>query len=151
MLGTVLVIPQHQPTSDDARERRARDEEVEATAIRISWAYEEDRDAHVDTVERDNVGFDLLSTLGLERRCIEVKGRAGVGSVELTWGEYAKATELGADYWLYVVLDCSTPAPRLYRVQDPVRTLAGAWHPNLEVRFAVEPIPVIDASAEAPA
>jgi superfamily II DNA or RNA helicase len=151
VLGTVLVIPFNQPTSERAREQRASNEEVEATAVRISRVYEEDRGARVETVERDNVGFDLLSTLGLERRCIEVKGRAGVGSVELTWGEYAKATELGADYWLYVVLDCSTPGPRLYRVQDPIRTLAGAWHPNLDVRFAVEPVPVINASTDAPA
>ena len=25
----------------------------------------------------------------------------------------------GARYWLYVVFDCATPAPRLLRVQDP--------------------------------
>jgi superfamily II DNA/RNA helicase len=149
VLGTVLVVPHIPPDPSQARERRATDEDVEATAVRTARAHEESRGAHVATVERDNVGFDLLSTLGHERRCIEVKGRAGVGSVELTWGEYAKATELGADYWLYMVLDCSTLAPRLYCVQDPVHALAGAWQPNLDVRFAVEPVPVIDASTEA--
>jgi superfamily II DNA/RNA helicase len=151
VLGTALILPHAEPADSGARERRATDEQVEQTAVQIAWAHEETRGAHVETVERDNVGFDLLSTLGLERRCIEVKGRAGVGSVELTWGEYAKATELGADYWLYVVLDCSTHTPRLYRVQDPVRALAGAWRPNFDVRFAVEPVPVIDAAMEAPA
>ncbi len=150
VLGTILIVPHTGRALDGGGEQRATDEEVEATAVRIAWMYEESRGANVETVERHNVGFDLLSTLGLERRCIEVKGRAGVGSIELTWGEYAKATELGADYWLYMVLDCSTPNPRLYRVQDPVRSLAGAWQPNLDVRFAVEPIPVIDASTEAP-
>jgi hypothetical protein len=146
-----LVLPHAEPADSGASERRATDEQVEQTAVQIAWTYEETRGAHVETVERDNVGFDLLSTLGLERRCIEVKGRAGVGSVELTWGEYAKATELGADYWLYVVLDCSTHTPRLYRVQNPVRALAGAWRPNFDVRFAVGPVPVIDAAMEAPA
>ena len=55
------------------------------------------------------MGFDLLSLKDLERRCIEVKGRAGVGAVELTWSEYAKSVELGEDYWLYV---CSTAHPQ---------------------------------------
>jgi hypothetical protein len=69
--------------------------------------------------------------------------------VELTWGEFAKAQELGDDYWLYVVLDCAGPEPRLYRVQDPARALAAAWTPSLDVRFRVAPDPVIEASARA--
>jgi superfamily II DNA/RNA helicase len=145
VVGTALVIP-HTGIAVGGTER-ARDEEVERVAVTIAREYEEERGATVDSVERDNVGFDLLSTRALERRCIEVKGRAEVASVELTWGEFQKATELKADYWLYVVLDCALPVPRLYRVQDPVQALAGAWRPNLDVRFAVEPVPVIDASS----
>ena len=98
----------------------------------------------VETVERDNIGFDLLSTLGLERRCIEVKGRAGIGSVELTWGEYAKATELGRDYWLYVVLDCSSHTPASIAsktLSEPRRRLAP--EPRRELRRRARP--VIDA------
>ncbi len=98
------------------------------------------------SVETDNVGFDLLSVKGIERRCIEVKGRAGVGNVELTWSEFAKAIELGNDYWLYVVLDCGTPKPRLYRVQNPVKRLASSWTSNLDVRYRIDPQPVIDAA-----
>ena len=100
----------------------------------------------VKSVETDNVGFDLLSVKGIERRCIEVKGRAGVGNVELTWSEFAKAIELGNDYWLYVVLDCGTPTPRLYRVQNPAKRLASSWTSNLDVRYRVDPQPVIDAA-----
>ena len=73
----------------------------------------------VKSVESDNVGFDLLSVEGIERRCIEVKGRAGVGNVELTWSEFAKAIELGDDYWLYVVLDCASPSPTALPGAEP--------------------------------
>ena len=40
-----------------------------------------------------------------------MKGRAGVGMASLSWSEFAKAIELGDDYWLYLVLDCATPSP----------------------------------------
>ena len=94
------------------------DDEIEQIAVRVARRYETSRGATVRSVEDEHVGFDLLSTRGLERRCIEVKGRAGVARVELTWSEFAKSQELGDDYWLYVVLDCAQPEPRLYRVQQ---------------------------------
>jgi hypothetical protein len=48
-----------------------------------------------------------------------VKGRAGIGDVELTENEWAKACNRRDRYWLYVVFDCGTPHPRLLRVRDP--------------------------------
>ena len=76
-------------------------------------------------------GFDLLSTRAAgERRCIEVKGRAGTGSVEVSDNEWAKACNLRDQYWLYVVYDCATPRPRLHRVRDPfAKLLAGSREP----------------------
>jgi hypothetical protein len=127
------------------------DEEIEQIAVRVARRYETSRGATVRSVEDEHIGFDLLSTRGLERRCIEVKGRAGVARVELTWSEFAKSQELGDDYWLYVVLDCARAEPRLYRVRNPANTLAGAWEPSLEVRFRIAPEPVIEASRGAPA
>jgi superfamily II DNA or RNA helicase len=127
------------------------DEEIEQIAVRVARRYETGRGATVRSVEDDHIGFDLLSTRGLERRCIEVKGRAGVARVELTWSEFAKSQELGDDYWLYVVLDCAQPEPRLYRVRNPAKALAGAWEPSLDVRFRIAPEPVIEASRGAPA
>ena len=56
---------------------------------------------------------------GAKRRAIEVKGRAGSGSVEMSDNEWAKACNLRDGYWLYVVFDCATPHPRLVRVRDP--------------------------------
>ncbi|MFI7430711.1 helicase-related protein [Micromonospora sp. NPDC049836] len=155
VLGTCVTVPPGNTAAVGANDRRGlSDPEIEAIAVRVATKYEEGRHPAVVvvSVERDNVGFDLLSTLnGTQRRCIEVKGRAGVGSVELTWGEYQKAVELGPDYWLYVVLDCASSDPRLLRVQDPVRNLAGKFTTNLDVRFGVAAEPVIDAAKDTPA
>jgi hypothetical protein len=54
-----------------------------------------------------------------ERRCIEVKGRASIGEIEVTDNEWARACNLRDDYWLYVAYHCATPNPQLVRVQDP--------------------------------
>ena len=153
--GSALLLPLAFAANGDGPEGgesgERSDRETEQIAVRVSCRYESDRGASVLSVESDNVGFDLLSMLGHERRCIEVKGRAGIGRVELTWSEFAKSEELGDDYWLYVVLDCNRPSPRLYRVQNPVRTLAGSWEPSLDVRYRVDPEPIMEASKGAPA
>ena len=72
-------------------------------------------------------GFDLLSTRpdGAVRN-VEVKGRAGRGGVQVETNEWKQACHLGDRYWLYVVLDCATPAPRLVRVRDPFSKLLAA-------------------------
>jgi hypothetical protein len=59
----------------------------------------------------DYPGFDLFSRRGntgdaLEERGIEVKGRVGVGEIELTENEWARACILREKYWLYAVFDC---------------------------------------------
>ena len=155
VIGSALLLPLPVEGDEHKGERPSdaamTDSEIEQIAVRIARRYETDRGATVRSVEDDHVGFDLLSTRGLERRCIEVKGRAGIARVELTWSEFAKSQELGDDYWLYVVLDCGQPSPRLYRVQNPAQTLAGAWEPTLDVRYRVEPEPVIEAAKGAPA
>jgi hypothetical protein len=56
-------------------------------------------------------------------RAIEVKGRASVEDIELTENEWNRACNSRDKYWLYVVFDCGTPSPRLFRVQDPFRKL----------------------------
>jgi superfamily II DNA or RNA helicase len=153
VIGSALLLPlpvPERPAIGPGDRYGRSDSEIEQIAVRIARRYETNRGASVQSVEQDHVGFDLLSLRGLERRCIEVKGRAGVGRVELTWSEFAKSQELGDDYWLYVVLDCATPSPRLYRVRNPARTLATFWQPSLDVRFRVEPEPVIDASLGSP-
>ena len=55
--------------------------------------------------------------------CIEVKGRAGAGDIELTEDEWVKACNLRDQYWLYVVHDCASAQSRLVRVQVPFHEL----------------------------
>ncbi len=124
-LAHALVVP-----TDDPEERKRFDAEVEAIAVKVARAYEEAAGAVVKDVSlphlaraaglEDYPGFDLLSHRADEgQRGIEVKGRVGVGEVELTENEWIKACNQRDRYWLYVVFDCGTPHPRLLRVRDP--------------------------------
>jgi hypothetical protein len=124
-LAHALVVP-----TDDPEERKRYDAEIEAIAVKVAWAFEEAAGAEVKDVSEphlaraagleDHPGFDLLSCRpGDGDRGIEVKGRAGVGELELTENEWVKACNQRERYWLYVVFDCATPHPRLLRVQDP--------------------------------
>ena len=150
MVGTALLLPLAPPRepAEAGGATALTNVEIEEIAVRIAREHEEARGANVVSRESDHVGFDLLSIRGPERRCIEVKGRARVQRVELTWSEFAKSQELGDDYWLYVVLDCAAQQPRLYRVQNPARALATAWQPSLDVRYRVDPEPLIEAAEE---
>ena len=69
----------------------------------------------------------MLSTRASgEVRNIEVKGRAGRTSVQMEANEWKQACHLGKRYWLYVVFDCATSKPCLYRVRDPFKNLLAA-------------------------
>ncbi len=128
LIATALVQP-----SQDPADIQARDLEVERIAMEVAIAAEAAHGAEVRDVSTplkarlvgltDYPGFDLLSKRPGEERGIEVKGRVGTGEVELTENEWAKACNLGERYWLYVVFDCGSPRPRLFRVQHPFRKL----------------------------
>jgi len=129
LLAHALVLP-----STDPADRQRHDKEVERIAMQVSRTYEESFGARVDDVSTPELawqaglerypGFDLLSHHpGGEQRCIEVKGRRGVGDIELTDNEWPKAANLRSQYWLYVVYDCATAHPRPLRVQDPFQKL----------------------------
>ncbi len=126
--------------STDPEDRKRHDDEVEKIAVRIASEYEREqgwtpRDVSTPPLARaaglsDNPGFDILSTRPafgatsqrstvFEERAIEVKGRAGVGDIELTENEWSRACNSRDRYWLYVVYDCGTSNPRLLRVQNP--------------------------------
>ena len=134
-LAHALVI-----ASSDPEDAKRHDAEIEKVAVRIAAEYEREqgwtlRDVSTPPLARaaglaDNPGFDILSnrpafgatsakSTVFEERAIEVKGRAGAGDIELTENEWSRACNLRDRYWLYVVYDCGTPAPRLMRVQDP--------------------------------
>ncbi len=128
VLGVAAIIPApiSQTTlslSKGGEPPMRRSDEVEAAAMERAAAYERARGWTVEDVSAQARGYDLHST-GPEGqvRYVEVKGRAGVGAVELSENEWLKAEQLGGDYWLYIVTGALTD-PALYLVQDPARRL----------------------------
>jgi hypothetical protein len=108
-----------------------RDEEVEKTAMAEAMRYERERGWVPEDVSKQDRGFDILSRYPPSGsvRFIEVKGRAGTGSVVLSRNEYSTAERLRQDYWLYVVFDCAK-SPRLLPVRDPARL---GWEPVVRI------------------
>src|SRR6266516_4107935 len=149
-LAHALVVP-----SSDREERMRYDADVEATAVRVARAHEEALGAtviDVSTAERalavglgEWAGFDLWSLRpGGERVAIEVKGRVGFGTVELTENEYIQACQLQDGYWLYTVFECAKPQPWLCRVQNPFKKLMV----NEKKRFVINEGAIFAAAEE---
>lgn len=150
MVAHALVLP-----SDDPEERERHDADVEAIAVRLAWAYEEESGASVDDVSRPELarraglsdwpGFDLLSRHpDTGERAIEVKGRAHSGGIELKENEWAQACNRRDDYWLYVVFDCATPRPRLVRVRDPFGKLLAKTRNS--IAYTISPRSILEAA-----
>ncbi len=99
------------PRQNDA-ELRVR---VEAAARRVVRAYYEDRGWAVESVEEENFGWDLNVTRGARVLRVEVKGRNGVGAVELTPNEYDAMTRPDGrmSYRLAIVHNALTSPPLL--------------------------------------
>ena len=135
-LGCAWVLPHPQRTSPGIAPM-VRDEEIERIAVQDVIRHETARGWVVESVEKDNRGFDLISRKPhphddktfTDVRFIEVKGRAAIGEVALSDNEYKTADRLKNDYWLYVVFNCGT-TPELHLIQDPVRL---GWQPVVQV------------------
>jgi hypothetical protein len=52
-------------------------------------------------------------------RYIEVKTGARSGAIRLSVNEWKKARHFDEKFWLYVVTEAASDAPRLQRIQDP--------------------------------
>lgn len=90
-----------------------------------AMASEQEQGRQVEDVHAEDRGYDLVSRGPAGQvRYIEVKGRAGVGDVELSQNEWLKAQQLGDDYWLVVVSNALT-APDLQAIQNPAQRLRG--------------------------
>ena len=135
-LGSAWVLP-HPERASPGIAPMVRDEEIERIAVEAAIRHETERGWVVESVEKDNRGFDLISRKPhaydektfTDVRFIEVKGRAGVGEVALSDNEYKTAERLKNDYWLYVAFKCGA-APELHLVQDPARL---GWQPVVQV------------------
>jgi superfamily II DNA or RNA helicase len=136
-VGRAWVLPHPERNSPQIREM-VTDPEIERAAVRVAIAHEEAAGRVVESVEKDNRGFDLISRkphpedvkTAIDIRFIEVKGRAETGEIALTSNEYNTAKRLRKDYWLYVVFHCATPNPSLNILNDP-STLD--WQPIVKV------------------
>ncbi len=96
--------------------------DTEAVALRTVIEHERAHGAEVVDVSNPQLkkGFDLESKRpDGEVRYIEVKGRTGMASVELTQNEWRQAANHQDRYWLYVVYHCETTHPQLHRCQNP--------------------------------
>lgn len=131
-IGRALVLPHPEQKTPSIAEM-VKDDEIEKIAVQEAIKYEESRGWKVESVEKDNKGFDLISRkphpqdpeTSIEVRFIEVKGRSAVGEIALTTNEYKTAERLKEDYWLYVVFNCATK-PDLKIINDPAKL---NWQP----------------------
>jgi Protein NO VEIN, C-terminal/Helicase conserved C-terminal domain len=135
-LGCAWVLPHPERTSPSIAPM-VRDEEIERIAVQEVIRHETERGWVIESVEKDNRGFDIISRKPhphdektfTEVRFIEVKGRAAVGEVALSDNEYKTADRLKKDYWLYVAFNCGTK-PELHFINDPARL---GWQPVVQV------------------
>lgn len=129
-LGAARIVPAAQP--DDSM---SSDPEIERLAMQIAMAYERENGRQPEDVSFENLGYDIRSTSAQGRNFyIEVKGRAGSGAVALTKNEWFMAQRFGDAYYLYVVFDV-THQPKLYRIQNPAKTLES--EERVDVRYWV--------------
>ncbi len=120
--------------------------------MQVAVAYEHQRGAHVVDISRGFAGeltevlrttrrqmpmhpsADLLSTLELDTRVIEVKARGGYGPLTILERQLDTFVCAGDVSWLYVVWNTTQPQPEeLWLVQDPSRL---EWR---ETRAATKP------------
>ena len=131
---------------DDAAARKV----VELIAMRVAAQYEALNARDAIDVSLDGVGYDLHSQSadGKQRRCIEVKGRAGEGGVNLYVSEVVTAGRLGDEYYLYIVTNCTSATPKLHIIQNPALQL-GAEVKAVQFQVSLEAWRAVATQVEA--
>jgi hypothetical protein len=151
-VGCAWVLPHPERTQPEVASL-VRDDEIERIAVEAVIAHEKARGWAVESVEKDNRGFDLISRrphpedpqTAIEVRFIEVKGRGAVGEVALTTNEYKTAQRLKKDYWLYAVFNCGS-TPEIKSVQDPAQL---DWQPIIKIEhYHVRPQAIFEMAAQ---
>lgn len=121
----VTVVQQDDDEADDT------DPESEAVAMHHVTNLLTAQGWKVTDVHTEGHSYDLHAERGSEQRCVEAKGLAGNASsagVRLTGGELTKASQLGDEYWLYVVENCFDGEGRLYAAwQNPADTFRDSF------------------------
>ncbi|MDQ7839467.1 MAG: helicase-related protein [bacterium] len=137
-MTSILILPHPERERPEIR-RLQPDPETEQVAMEAAMVFEQQAGRQVLDVHTENLGYDLTSIdpRGGEVRLIEVKGLAGDGGdITLTPNEYRVAQDRRDCYWLYVVTNCRTEAPRLSQVKDPATY---AWQSVRRVEHYVLP------------
>ncbi len=125
VIGVAAIVPAlAQARSRGGEVPMRRSDDIEIAAMEFVTTHEQQRGWAVEDVHTEGRGYDLISRGPNDQiRYVEVKGRAGVGAVELSANEWLKAEQLGLDYWLYVVTE-AVQSPSLHLVQDPTHRLS---------------------------
>lgn len=130
----VVAVQPDDETAEDT------DPDSESVSMRLVTSVLRTQGWKVSNVHTEGYGYDLHAERGSEQRCVEVKGRAGKVSrsgITLTGGELAKASQLGDEYWLYVVENCIDGTGRLYAAwQNPAKTFHNCFTDVPLVRLA---------------
>jgi superfamily II DNA or RNA helicase len=122
-VAAIMLVDKLQPSLPPGETPMRRDDEVERAAVAFVLDYEAGRGWEAEDLSDQHLPFDVRSRgPGGEIHYIEVKGRAGVGGVELSEREWLTAENLGPDYWLYIVTN-ATSTPQLHIIPDPVHNL----------------------------
>ena len=141
-----------QPDDDEADDS---DPESEAVAMRHITNHLTDQGWKVTDVHTEGHSYDLYAERGSEQRCVEAKGLAGSASsagVRLTGGELAMASQLGDEYWLYVVEKCFDGEGTLFgHWQDPASVFRDSFTDVSVVRLRGSELKAaLDRQGEAP-
>ena len=113
-LRALVVPPEEEPPQST--------HDAEVVALETAIEHEREHGAQIEDVSDPQLmrGFDLESRRpDGEVRYIEVKGRTGITSVDLTRNEWTQAGNHQDRYWLYTVYHCESGNPKLYRCQNP--------------------------------
>jgi hypothetical protein len=117
-----LKITHQTKTQKQDQERKA---QVEKAAIQTCCLYYEALGYEVESVEKDNLGWDLVATQGRTTLRIEAKGLSSeIFSIELTPNEFLAFSSNEQDYRLAVVT-AALSEPKLHICRHS--TESGAW------------------------
>lgn len=112
------------------------DPDVEYAGMRVAMEFERSEGREPHDVSKENLGFDVRSGKDDCMRYIEVKARAGEGSVALSTNEWYQASQMGDAYYLYVVWNATKPGAKPIIIQNPANNLEAA---SKVVRYFVSP------------
>ena len=117
ILKKVIALVAGKRTGSSLKRSRKTDPDhnakVEKSAIDMTRKYYEGISYFVESVEKDNVGWDLEASLGRLKLLIEVKGLSGsTATAQLSPNEYIAFANQSANYRLAIVTEALT-SPRL--------------------------------------